>query len=1283
MKVGLLLDAGQVFSGLRQVNKELLGLQRTQERFNQLAPPVTFTKEAVASRKEEIALLTQQTAAQQTLLGLAKDVAAEDKRRAQVLKAAYKEESAQRAANIKNARRQLELDREAGGTTLLRAQREALERRIVLERRAQEDARVAAGFQIRAAERQAKASQEDVRVNQVLLGLKQEELKLAERALSVGERAIEADRKRAAITENIRDAILALGLGSALQSLNKFSAEAAILAARVENLGTVLRNLGTISGNSLGQLTLYEEQVKQLGITTQAARQVLSLLAANQQDLAQSATLARVAQDAAAIAGINSSEAAERLVIAVERLDTRLLRSLGIVVNLREVYARFARETGRAAETLSAAEKQQLLYNAVIEKGAAIQGTYEASLKDAFKQFTSLDRITQEARKEYGERFVPVFETYVQALTESVGVLRSANAAGGEYLAGLQAFVTVAGAAGFAAIGLSRGLVLLSATATTAGTVLGGLGVAAKGVGSLFGPFTLALGALAAAFVLFSAKAREAEQQQKAFSDRLRADAARGAEFAGAVATIERLGNAMSRTAEQQQELSRSFRVVSGLFPGYSAKLKEAEGNMSKYAAVVREAAAGLKLVNEQTAEIAAKDAERLGRNVTEAFRSASTSRIFGPGNITSEFANTRLKDLFGFSEEDIRSLSGGLRNAEDRVKVLAKVSRVGAADVDQFLRLIRTATGKENESLKELILSFNAATTESQALRDALDAIGSQEFSRNLDRQAGAAETFADELKRQQTDIRQQLQGTAAEEIQGFKDVREAISVRFQTEEELRAGAEQRRRLAISSARQELGLEVDIAQAKVAAAKDENEKKVLELELQKRVNALRSREIDADREAERTVQQGIADLKVREKAIAAIEERIKRTIDLNKQLLEAAQDVNEAEEAGLKARRAGRPDDEVQKQVEQVKSLIEAQKKRAEIEARIKTIQQETSRALIEQENKLANLGRAALPENLKAIRDLEKSIREQRELSATAIEQQNAALKAQQIEVKKLAQEQLNDLKGLVKGFNDARAAKEAFDSPKAVADRQRANQQALTQERIRQEQAGASQIEVEAALADLRNQQAVEEAAKREELEKTARTEQARSKGAFREQRQIEQELKRQGLDPRKRQKDPFKEQRDLRTEETNQLLTQLKPKDQPLKPGQAEAALAEFRRNNPTESLDKILAGQGKQSGNFTGLQQGQRRAEELLPEAQAIGEANAKQEKLLNDIIVVKDGVKQHFITNGKIFDTIKELNDFLRVRVDEIKAEQDKTVEYLRNQGRKSANVVQQKGVTK
>jgi hypothetical protein len=330
-----------------------------------------------------------------------------------------------------------------------------------------------------------------------------------------------------------------LGLGGALAvvasaftalRLFSFTREATELAARVENLGTVLDNVGRIAGRNAAQIQNVENSVKALGITTRAARQSLTQLAQANLDLRKATDLTRIAQDAAVIAGVDSSEAFNRLVVSIQRNDVRLLRNLGIVINLNSVYNKFAQQTGRTAASLTAFEKRQLLLNEVLERGTLIQGTYEASLNDVFKRMTSMRRLIEEATLAFGKQFIPVLEVVVdkmsrlfKAFAESDSVLPRLVASIVAFGAAATVLTPILGGivAVFAAYKVAAGVVASATVAAAAGTTTLATGAAA--LAAAVAPVAAALGVigiiLAAGVALWVNQSLAVKQLEQAMRD--------------------------------------------------------------------------------------------------------------------------------------------------------------------------------------------------------------------------------------------------------------------------------------------------------------------------------------------------------------------------------------------------------------------------------------------------------------------------------------------------------------------------------------------------------------------------------------------------------------------------------------------------------------------------------------------------------------------------------------------------------------------------------------------
>jgi hypothetical protein len=537
------------------------------------------------------------------------------------------------------------------------------------------------------------------------------------------QQAADALARQAELTKNIRDTLIGAAAAFATGTLANVVGEATILAARVENLGTILRNVGQVAGYNEAQLGFLEERVKSLGITTQAARQSLALLALNEQDLAQSTQLARIAQDAAAIAAIDSSEATTKLITAIERLDTRSLRTLGIVVNLRQVYAKYAAETGKSAETLSAAEKQQLLLNEVLRRGANIAGTYEAALQDSFKQLTTLNRLTEELQRSFGEAFIPVFEAGVKAITALVGKteedgLRAVVAQNRALIAAMTTFAVVGGtsiavtkaltlAAGALGVTMGGGVVRGFASAVSGTyayiTATGAAAHATRALGvALLSPAGLVIGlaAGAAGLIYYATATREAAKAEQARVDKIKQTTQRLYETKEALDVVRTLGGFTSRTADQQEKFNAAIDKVIGLLPEYSSRLKAVRTDTAAFLKVAEQAFNGTGFRGNDDAVRAGLERQR------QALESEATSLL-------SDAERSSVSALTKAGQKGaLQAFIEG--NGSERMKQIAAALKDLTVVIDQFDQAV---TSSKLQSLDDIFAKQQEAVGEALRL--------------------------------------------------------------------------------------------------------------------------------------------------------------------------------------------------------------------------------------------------------------------------------------------------------------------------------------------------------------------------------------------------------------------------------------------------------------------------------------------------------------------------------------------------------------------------------------
>lgn len=190
--------------------------------------------------------------------------------------------------------------------------------------------------------------------------------------------------------------------------------EFADTAARAEVLSTVLHVVGNNAGYSREELDKTDASVQRLGITAAASRQSLAQFVQAGFELSRATELARVAQDAAVILGVNSSEAFQRLTTAAQTRNTLILRSMGIIVSADTAEQRYAQSIGKTTTQLTIQEKSFAFLDAEIREGQKISGAYTEAMNDVGKQLTSLDRLTDNLKESMGKNLLPAYLAIVE-----------------------------------------------------------------------------------------------------------------------------------------------------------------------------------------------------------------------------------------------------------------------------------------------------------------------------------------------------------------------------------------------------------------------------------------------------------------------------------------------------------------------------------------------------------------------------------------------------------------------------------------------------------------------------------------------------------------------------------------------------------------------------------------------------------------------------------------------------------------------------------------------------
>lgn len=231
------------------------------------------------------------------------------------------------------------------------------------------------------------------------------------RAASQGIDGMTASMVKGATAGNL----LAEGIKKALGWVKELTVEVAKYAARTEVMGIVSSQLAKANGIAAEKVNILVKQVAHLGITTQEAHGVIQRMIFAELDLAKATDLARVAQDAAVIANVNSSEALEKIILGITTGQTRLLHNMGLQVSLEQTIQEEEKRLGRA---ITETEKRTAMLNRVIQEGVKIRGSYEAAMEAVGKQMTSLPRYFSDAKNAIGEFFLPEMRKVIDGLKD-------------------------------------------------------------------------------------------------------------------------------------------------------------------------------------------------------------------------------------------------------------------------------------------------------------------------------------------------------------------------------------------------------------------------------------------------------------------------------------------------------------------------------------------------------------------------------------------------------------------------------------------------------------------------------------------------------------------------------------------------------------------------------------------------------------------------------------------------------------------------------------------------
>jgi len=223
---------------------------------------------------------------------------------------------------------------------------------------------------------------------------------------------------------SLKGAIAGLGVYWASGKLK----DVVMTAARYETLGIVMDQVGKTAGYNSKELGNLQKALQATGISMTEARNNITRMMQANLDLSDATKLARVAQDAAVIANVNSSEAFQRLVYAIQSGQSEILRNMGLTVSFDKAYSNLAKTLGKTKEQLTENQKTQARANATLESGKSIVGVYEAAMTTAGKAILSFERYIEDWKVTAGEAFGPALVEVLKEAKDQIELLTKETA---------------------------------------------------------------------------------------------------------------------------------------------------------------------------------------------------------------------------------------------------------------------------------------------------------------------------------------------------------------------------------------------------------------------------------------------------------------------------------------------------------------------------------------------------------------------------------------------------------------------------------------------------------------------------------------------------------------------------------------------------------------------------------------------------------------------------------------------------------------------------------------
>lgn len=204
---------------------------------------------------------------------------------------------------------------------------------------------------------------------------------------------------------------MALG---AIRDLEGILQESYKVTEAYDKMAASMYIVGQNAGYNSTQMDTYIVALREEGMTSTSAVQSLTKMAQAQLDLSKAQDIAKVAADAGAVSNQSTADAMNEIVRSIQVLAPRLLRTMGIYVDMAKEEKKYADAHNTTTKALDNSTKQQIMMNAILEQGKNIQGAYAASLKTVAGQQQLQAQTTDEINLAIGRLVQPLLLNWLK-----------------------------------------------------------------------------------------------------------------------------------------------------------------------------------------------------------------------------------------------------------------------------------------------------------------------------------------------------------------------------------------------------------------------------------------------------------------------------------------------------------------------------------------------------------------------------------------------------------------------------------------------------------------------------------------------------------------------------------------------------------------------------------------------------------------------------------------------------------------------------------------------------